>query len=355
MCLNAHSVVIIIFIYYLFETGSLLWSPSCPRTCFVNQSGFEFTCIHLPLPHAGINGVHHDAGFKLSFVERLQPAQSYTKPLWSWLFTERLHLPCYFQEFKSSLWLSFYLSTPFLSEHLDQALPFPAASIVSWGLFVCLLRFFFRLFSVFVVLRYNPELCLYSKHLCGHCAVPQSFWAFGEFSCRSPHLSVCHLKAHTPYHCHKNQEIIVRLNLVYLRLTSFVGKGKWFWPRIQPGLHVTLILSCIFRLPVICRRSYVLDLWDRYWPELNGVLWAMFSHNAVSLSPAHHREEACVVCLSPYWWQETYASLNTETYCCCLCLSRQPCGWDMETSSMTDFISAFGLCLFSFLIPTPFL
>lgn len=103
-----------------------------------------------PLPHAGINGVHHDAGFKLSFVERVHPAQPYTKPLWSWLFTKRLPLPCYFLEFKSSLLLRFYLSTPFLSEYLDQALPLPAASIVSRGLF-CLFAliffcFFFRLF-----------------------------------------------------------------------------------------------------------------------------------------------------------------------------------------------------------------
>lgn len=236
-----------------------------------------------PLPHAGINGVHHDAGFKLSFVERVHPAQPYTKPLWSWLFTKRLPLPCYFLEFKSSLLLRFYLSTPFLSEYLDQALPLPAASIVSRGLF-CLFALIFFVsfldFSVFVVLRYNPELCLYGKHLCGHCAAPQSFWAFGEFSCRSPHLSVCHLKAHTLYCCHKNQEIIVRLNLVCLLLTSFVGKRKLFWPRIQPGLEVALILSCIFRLPIVCKRSYVLDWCDRYRPELNGVFWAVFSHTA---------------------------------------------------------------------------
>lgn len=42
----------------------------------------------------------------------------------------------------------FIFSMPFLSEHSDQALPLPAASIVSWGLFVCFVcvQTFFFLF-----------------------------------------------------------------------------------------------------------------------------------------------------------------------------------------------------------------
>lgn len=70
--------------------------------------------------------------------------------------------------------------------------------------------------------------------------------------------------AHTPYCCHKNQEIIVILNLIYLVLTSFVGKRKSFWSRIQPGLDVALNLSGVFSLPVVGKRAHALGSCDVY-------------------------------------------------------------------------------------------
>lgn len=50
---------VVLLLLFLFEDKIFLLAPVCPRTCYVDQTGFELPEIHLPLlPKAEIKGVH---------------------------------------------------------------------------------------------------------------------------------------------------------------------------------------------------------------------------------------------------------------------------------------------------------